>query len=45
MDNRACAEGIKALIDNKELQARIVEHLYTHDYGNESEVEKIYKLI
>ena len=45
MDNRACAEGIKALIDNKELQARIVEHLHTHDYGNETEVEKIYKLI
>ena len=45
MDNRACAEGIKTLIDNKELQARIVEHLRTHDYGNESEVEKIYKLI
>ena len=45
MDNRACAEGIKALIDDKELQARIVEHLHTHDYGNESEVEKIYKLI
>ena len=45
MDNRACAEGIKALIDNKELQSRIVEHLRTHDYGNEQEVEKIYKLI
>ena len=45
MDNRACAEGIKALIDNKELQTRIVEHLHTHDYGNETEVEKIYKLI
>lgn len=45
MDNRACAEGIKALIDNKELQARIVKHLRTHDYGNETEVEKIYKLI
>lgn len=45
MDNRACAEGIKALIDNKELQSRIVEHLRTHDYGNEQEVEKIYKFI
>ena len=45
MDNRACAEGIKALIDDKELQNRIIEHLHTHDYGNESEVEKIYKLI
>lgn len=45
MDNRACAEGIKALIDDKELQSRIVEHLRTHDYGNEQEVEKIYKFI
>lgn len=45
MDNRGCAEGIKALIDDKELQNRIIEHLHTHDYGNESEVEKIYKLI
>ena len=43
MDNRACAEGIKALIDNKELQERIVAHLRSHDYGNETEVEKIYK--
>lgn len=45
MENRACAEGIKALIDNTELQNRIIEHLRTHDYGNETEVEKIYKLI
>lgn len=45
MDNRACAEGIKALVDDKELQSRIVEHLRTHNYGNEQEVEKIYKLI
>lgn len=45
MDNRACAEGIKALVDDKELQSLIVEHLRTHDYGNEQEVEKIYKLI
>ena len=45
MDNRACAEGIKALIENKELQERIVAHLRSHDYGNETEVEKIYKLI
>ena len=45
MDNRGCAEGIKALIDDKELQQRIVDHLRTHDYGNEREVEKIYQLI
>ena len=45
MENRACAEGIKTLIDNTELQNRIIEHLHSHDYGNEKEVEKIYKLI
>lgn len=45
MDNQACAEGIKALIENKELQERIVAYLRSHDYGNETEVEKIYKLI
>ena len=45
MDNRGCAVGIKALIDDKELQQRIVDHLRTHDYGNEREVEKIYQLI
>lgn len=45
MDNRACAEGIKELIDDKELQDKIVTHLRSHDYGNEQEVEKIYKLI
>lgn len=45
MDNRGCAEGIKAFIENAGLRARIVEYLKTHDFGNESEVNKIYKLI
>lgn len=45
MDNRKCAEGIKALIDNKELQNKIVAYLHSHDYGNVAEVEKIYTLI
>lgn len=45
MDNRGCAEGIRALIGNRELRQRIVEYLKTHDFGNEAEVGKIYELI
>lgn len=45
MDNEGCANGLAEVICNKPLQERIIAHLKTHDYGNESEVEKIYKLI
>lgn len=45
MDNDACAEGIKRLIDSPSLQSYLAEYLRTHDYGNEAEVTKIYKLI
>lgn len=45
MDNEGCAHGIAEVICDKPLQERIIAHLKTHDYGNESEVEKIYKLI
>lgn len=45
MDNEGCALGITRLIANKALQGSIIEYLKTHDYGNESEVEKIYELI
>lgn len=45
MDNESCAKGIADLIEDKEKQNHIIEYLHTHDYGNESEVEKIYKLI
>ena len=35
MDNEGCANGIAALIKNKEKQDAIQQYLYTHDFGNE----------
>lgn len=45
MDNEGCAHGLAEVICDKPHQEHIIAHLKTHDYGNESEVEKIYKLI
>ena len=45
MDNEGCAKGLAEVITNKALQERLVEYLKTHDYGNESEVDKIYRII
>ena len=45
MDNEGCAHGLAEVISDKPLQERIIAHLKTHDYGNESEVEKIYELL
>lgn len=45
MDNEGCAHGLAEVICDKHLQERIIAYLKTHDYGNESEVEKIYTLI
>ena len=45
MDNEGCARGIVDVIRNKVFLDRISAYLSTHDYGNESEVEKIYKLL
>jgi len=45
MDNEGCAEGIRALIQNKPLQQKMIENCRNSDFGNEKEVEKIYKLI
>ena len=45
MDNEGCANGLAEVICDKPLQERIIAHLKTHDYGNESEVDKIYELI
>lgn len=45
IDNEGCANGLAEVICDKPLQERIIAHLKTHDYGNESEVEKIYTLI
>ena len=45
MDNQGCAEGILQIVHDMDKQQRIIEHLRTHDYGNEQEVEKLYKLL
>lgn len=41
----ACARGMADFIRDKEGQARVIEYLGTHDYGNEQEIEKIYQLV
>ena len=41
----ACARKMVDFIRDKEEQARVVEYLETHDYGNEREIEKIYQLV
>lgn len=45
LENAACAEGIVRVIRDAELQSRLIQFLKAYDYGNENEVEKIYKLI
>lgn len=44
MDNTKCADGIVDFIKDKDLQSKIIDYLQTHHYGNEEEVEKVYKL-
>ena len=39
-----CAKGIATFIGDNGLQDRIVGYLWSHDYGNEAEIEKIYQL-
>lgn len=45
LDNASCAEGIVRVIRNTQLQSSLIQFLKEHDYGNESEVKKIYKLL
>ena len=45
MDIGKCAEAIAVALTDERLKKSIVEHLTTHGYGNEAEVEKIYSLI
>lgn len=44
-DNEGCAKGIVDLMLDKKKQEFIMEHLKTHDFGNECEIEKIYQLL
>ena len=45
MDNEGCALGIAKAIENHPLLDKLTEFLASHDYGNESEVNKIYALM
>ena len=45
MEDDLCAKGIADVIRNQNLQEMLSSYLKSHDYGNEQEVEKIYKLI
>lgn len=45
MDNEGCAKGIADVIENKNLQAQLIDFLQSHDYGNENETAKIYRLL
>lgn len=45
LDNEGCAKGLKRFITDKNQQNAIVSYLKNHDYGNESEVCKIYDLL
>ena len=43
--NKGCAHGIANAIDNKDMLKSITYYLSSHDYGNESEVKKIYRFL
>ena len=45
MDNESVARAIFDLSNDEKQRQRITDYLSSHDYGNESEVEKIYDLI
>lgn len=45
LDNESIASAIYDLAQNEEKQIEISNYLTSHDYGNESEVEKIYELL
>lgn len=45
LDNDGCAKGLAEFILNDSLQKSIRDYLASHDYGNETEIEKLYKLM
>lgn len=44
LEREACAEEMIRVLKDKELLDSLSKYLSEHDYGNESEIEKIYKL-
>ena len=45
MDNEGCAAGITKFIHHVDKQRQIIEYLKSHDYGNQTEIEKVYKIL
>lgn len=45
MDNEGCAEGIAAVLNDKELQQRLMDNTRKQDYTNAGEIEKIYRIL
>lgn len=45
MDNESIADSILTIASDKHLRDRLSEYTSSHDYGNEQEVTKIYKLL
>lgn len=45
LDNVGCAHEIAQFIKSEELQQNIISYLKEHDYGNEKEVQKLYRLM
>ncbi len=45
MDNQSIAEAIYSLANDRNRQQSLTDYVSSHDYGNEHEVNKIYKLL
>ena len=45
MDNESVAKAIIDLHNDESKKYQMIEYLSSHDYGNESEVDKLYELI
>lgn len=45
MDVEGCANGIAEVMKDTPLRLAIVEYLSVHEYGNELEIEKLYRLM
>ena len=45
MDIEGCAKGLAEFVLDGEKQRSVVAYLQGHDYGNEAEIENIYRLV
>lgn len=45
LDNQGCAEGIARVINDPQLQQKLIENTKKKDYSNKQEVEKLFALI